>query len=179
MPNRHKDTNGDAKLIAEFLRAIEGAPVLEVASETGLDVPTVMGLRRGFNGDLRVTTRERISSYLLRRSLPAPVSMPSKAELIWSDSAPTPVSSPARLGNIDGHGVAEIATRSGAELLVFGVFFPNGRKPETQLPSVTRFRGLLVDGGRSAEFEAPVRIEMVGSPRASDAPIYFGGRVKV
>jgi hypothetical protein len=145
----------------------------------GLDVPTVMSLRRGFNGDLRVTTRERISSYLLRRSLPAPVSMPSKAELIWSDTTPEPVSAPTRLGNIDGYGVAEIATRTGAELLVFGVFFPNGSKPEKQLPSVTRFRGLLVDGGRSAEFEAPVRIEMVGSPRASDAPIYFGGRVKV
>ena len=178
MPNRHSDTQGDAKLILEFLRAIEGSPVLEVASETGLDVQAVMSLRRGYQGELRVTTRERISSYLLRKSLPAPVSMPSKAELIWSDSAPEPVSSPARLGEIDGYGVAEIATRSGAELLVFGVFFPNGSKPEKHLPSVTRFRGLLVDGGRSAEFEAPVRIEMVGSGRDTEAPIYFGGRVR-
>ena len=178
MPNRPTDGQGDAKLVAEFLRAIEGAPVLEVASEAGLDVQTVMSLRRGHHAELRVTTRERISSYLLRRSLPAPVSMPSKAELIWSDTTPEPVSAPARLGEIDGYGVAEIATRTGAELLVFGVFFPNGSKPEKQLPSVTRFRGLLVDGGRSAEFEAPVRIEMVGSPRDTDAPIYFGGRVK-
>ena len=177
MPNRHNDTLRDAKLVGEFLRAIEGAPVLEVARESGLDVQTVMSLRRGQPSGLRVTTRERISSYLLRKSLPAPVSMPSKAELIWSDSAPEAVSAPARLGEIDGYGVAEIATRTGAELLVFGVFFPNGSKLERQLPSVTRFRGLLVDGGRSAEFEGPVRIEMVGSPRDTRAPIYFGGRV--
>jgi len=178
MPTRSKDKLGDAELIAEFLRGIAGMPVLVAARETGLDAQAIQTLRRGYAGELRPTTRERMSSFLLRSSLP-PVTPQAPGQLVWSDSAPTPVSSPARLGELEGYGVAEIATRDGPELLVFGVFFPPANKAATPIPSVTRFRGFLVDGSRSAEIEAPVRIETLGNGRhAADSPIYFGGRVR-
>jgi hypothetical protein len=178
MQTRSKDKNGDAELIAAFLRGIEGMPVLLAARETGLDAQAIQTLRRGYTGELRVTTRERMSSFLLRSSLP-PVTPQAPGELVWSDNAPTPVSAPARLGEMDGYGVAEIATRSGTELLVFGVFFPPPHKAAAPIPPVTRFRGFLIDGSRSAEIEAPVRIETLGSGKhAGDSPIYFGGRVR-
>src|SRR5262245_23642475 len=110
MPGRHKNGVGDAELVAEFLRATERVPVLEAASESGLDVQAIMTLRRGYTGELRVTTRERISSYLLRKSLPAPGVAPARGQLVWSDSAPAPARAHARLGEIDGYGVAEVAT---------------------------------------------------------------------
>ena len=175
MPTRSKDKNGDAQLIAHFLRAIDGMPVLDAARESGLDAQAIQILRRGYTGELRVTTRERMSSYLLRASLPPVPQEPGT--LVWSDSAPTPVSAPARLGELDGYGVAEIATRTGSELLVFGVFFPPATKPAMPIPAVTRFRGFLVDGSRSAPIEAPVRIETIGNGRDFESPIYFGGRI--
>ncbi len=177
MPNRLRDKHGDAELIAEFMRATGNTPVFDVARESGLDAQTIKTLKRGYTGELRVTTRERMSSYLLRKSLP-PVNPQGAAGLVWSDSAPVAVSAPARLGELDGYGVAEIATRTGSELLVFGVFFPPPNQPDAAIPVVTRFRGMLVDGSRSAEIEAPVRIEMIGSRSAAE-PIYFGGRISV
>jgi hypothetical protein len=159
------------------LRAIENMPVLDAARESGIDAQAIQTLKKGYAGELRVPTRERMSSFLLRQSLP-PAAGRQPAHLVWSDSAPTAVSAPARLGEVDGYGVAEIATRAGTELLVFGVFFPPADQTEREIPPVTRFRGMLVDGKRSAEIEAPVRIETIGE-RHADMPIYFGGRVQV
>src|SRR5262245_59719534 len=100
MQTRSKDKHGDAQLIAEFLRGIEGMPALVAPRETGLDALAIQTLRRGYSGQLRVTTRERMSSFLLRSSLP-PVTPQAPGQLVWSDCAPTPVSSPARLGELD------------------------------------------------------------------------------
>ncbi|HSL70044.1 MAG TPA: hypothetical protein VK864_07355 [Longimicrobiales bacterium] len=171
--------DGDAELIVAFLDAIADLPSREAAAEFNIDARIIAKWRNGKYSRLRPNVRESLSSFLLRRSVPEPPSSDRPAPLVWEARQPAILNAPARLGDVAGFGVAEIAARTDAELVVVGEFLCAPDARNQVLPRVASFHGYLVDGQRSAEIDVPVRIEALGDRTLSDAPVYFGGRIRI